>query len=369
MRYWLFALAWVACAAHAQNPATGEPREGVYTLDRLLALAVDNPLLAAARDRGEAARAAVTSAGAYPNPQLEYLGGTARSRAPGGTAGDARSWTFTQPIDYPWQRASRIEAAKAQYEGVAALNRGTRLDLEATLKTRYYELLRREAELRAATEDHALLAQIRNRVEVRVTTGEAARYELIKADAELLNADKARAGAELRVAQAKSALRQWVGGALPEDFRVSGNLAGEFQIPSLAQLRRHLVERNPELQRARAELKRAERQLTLQKQLRQPALSLVAGTDQDPDMRTSRIGIALTLPLWDRREGPVGEAAAGLSEARHTLEQQEFALLRALEGAYRQYEIASTQVSALERGILRQAEAALRVAEIGRAHV
>jgi len=38
-------------------------------------------------------------------------------------------------------------------------------------------------------------------------------------------------------------------------------------------------------------------------------------------------------------------------------------LLQSLEVAYQQYEIAQTQVAALESGIVRQAEAALKVAE------
>jgi cobalt-zinc-cadmium efflux system outer membrane protein len=52
-----------------------------------------------------------------------------------------------------------------------------------------------------------------------------------------------------------------------------------------------------------------------------------------------------------------------LSRAKNELESQEFSLAKALEVAYQQYEIAQTQVTALESGIVRQAEAALKVAE------
>ena len=38
-------------------------------------------------------------------------------------------------------------------------------------------------------------------------------------------------------------------------------------------------------------------------------------------------------------------------------------LVQALEGAYREYEIARTQVNALENGILREAESTMKVAE------
>ena len=80
-------------------------------------------------------------------------------------------------------------------------------------------------------------------------------------------------------------------------------------------------------------------------------------------MRTSQFGVVVTVPLWDRRKGPIGEATAQLSRAKNELESQEFSLAKALEVAYQQYEIAQTQVVALESGILKQAEAAVKVVE------
>jgi cobalt-zinc-cadmium efflux system outer membrane protein len=74
-----------------------------------------------------------------------------------------------------------------------------------------FDLLRRQAEQRATQEDLSLAEQIRARVAVRVQTGEAPRYELIKADTELLNAQKSAESAILRVAQARAALRGLVG--------------------------------------------------------------------------------------------------------------------------------------------------------------
>jgi outer membrane protein, heavy metal efflux system len=128
-------------------------------------------------------------------------------------------------------------------------------------------------------------------------------------------------------------------------------------------LRKELGEISPELARARAETVRAQRQLDLERAQRWPNLALKAAMNEDPDMRASQVGVVLTIPLWDRRSGPVGEAAAQLSRARNELAAQEFSLAQALEVAFQQYEIAQTQVTALESGILRQAESALRVAE------
>nr|MBP8267062.1 TolC family protein [Zoogloea sp.] len=275
--------------------------------------------------------------------------------------------TVLQRIDNPWQREARIDAASFGLDARQAERRAFENDLLARLDQRYFEVLRRQAELRAAREDHDLAAQIRAKVAVRVQTGEAPRYELIKADTELLNAQKAAESAELRIAQARAGLRALVGMGLPADFQVEGVLAGQpagaAAVPGLDVLRAELLARNPELQRSQAEVRRAERQLELERLRRHPELALKVSGDRDSEVRDTRLGVVVSVPLWDRRQGPVAEAGALLAKSRSERAGQELALLQSLETAYRQYEIARTQVNALENGILREAEAAMKVAE------
>ena len=335
-----------------------------YSLEQLLDLARSgNRGLQASRDGVEAARAGVATAGAFPNPEIEFQSGDAKARQAGAVPGSVRSLTVTQRLDLPWVRSARIDSASASLEASSAADRGYAHEVLASVKLGYYDVLRRQAELKAAKEDQALMEAIRTRVNVRVETGEAPRYELIKADAELLNAQKASQSAVFRLAQAKALLRRNVGTGLPEQFEVPAMTELPTQAAGLEALRRTLAQHNPELARARAELNRAEHQLELQRRLRSPEVAIKAGADQEPDLKTSRIGLALTIPLWDRRSGPVGEAVANLSRARNELGQLEFGLSQALENALQQFQIANAQVTALEQGILRQAEAALKVAE------
>lgn len=335
-----------------------------YDLSQLETLAMESSRsIMAARDQVTAARYAVDSASAFPNPELEYLGGTARARSPGGNTGDARSVSLTQPLDMPWKRAARIDTALAGLEVTTAGNRAFEADLLARLRSRYFELLRRQAELLNAREDAKLMDGVRSRIAKRVEVGEAPRFELIKADAEALNAQKTAQAAAFRVQQARSLLRQMVGAALPEDFAVSGSLRNVPALLPLEGLQKQLTDSSPDLARARAEMVRAQRQLDLERGQRWPNLALKASYDEDPDMRTSKFGVVVSIPIWDRRSGPVGEAAAQLSRARNELEAQQFALGQTLQVAVQQYEIAQTQVTALESGIVRQAEAALKVAE------
>jgi cobalt-zinc-cadmium efflux system outer membrane protein len=278
-------------------------------------------------------------------------------------AGDARSLTLTQPLDLPWRRSARIGSAEAGLDATMAATRAFEADLLARLRARYYDVLRREAELKNAREDAVLMESVRSRIALRVEIGEAPRFELIKADAEMLNAQKTAQAAGFRIEQARSQLRQAVGGALPVNFTLEGYLGDVPALPELSGLRQQAGESSPELARVRAEMVRAERQLDLERAQRWPNLALKAAVDEDPDMRTSKIGVVMTIPLWDRRSGPVGEASAQLARARNELAAQEFSLGQSLEVAYQQYQIAQTQVTALESGIVRQAETALKVAE------
>ena len=319
--------------------------------------------LLAARDQVTAARFAVDSAGAFPNPELEYLSGSARARSPGGNPGDASSATLTQPIDLPWRRTARIAVAEAGLESVSAGARMFEADLLARIRARYFEVQRREAELNNAREDAALMEKVRSKIALRVETGEGPRFELIKADAEMLNTQKTAQAAGFRVEQSRSLLRQAVGGALPPEFRLTSRLRDVPPLADLEVVRKQMTESGPDLARGRAEMQRAERQLELERAQRLPNLALKASLDEDPDIRASKIGVVLSIPLWDRRSGPVGEAAAQLSRARNELEAQQYSLGQELEIAYQQYQIAQTQVTALESGIVSQAEAALKVAE------
>ena len=348
-------------------PASVQPEArpaAVYSLQALREMArATHPSVAAAEAYVEAGRAQLTTAGAYPNPEVEFLAGRSSARMPGVVAGSVQSLALTQRLDNPWQRDARLGAARFGLEAREAERRGLQNDLLARLDQRFFDMLRRQAELRASQEDLGIAEQIRSKVAVRVNTGESPRFELIKADTELLNAQKAAESASLRIAQARAALRGVVGPTLPTDFQVDGSLTRSPAVPPLEDLRAEVLARNPELLRSQAEVRRAERQLELERLRRQPDVALKVADERDRELRDTRLGVVVSVPIWDRRQGPVAEAAALLSRSRSEEASQQLVLQQSLEGAYREYEIARTQVNALENGILREAESTMKVAE------
>ncbi|EON20747.1 cobalt-zinc-cadmium resistance outer membrane porin [Cupriavidus sp. GA3-3] len=357
-------LAAAAVPKPASAAAAGAQAGPAYSLPQLLELAQStNKGVAAAEAGVDAASAAISSARAYPNPQVEVMYGRLSGKQPGVTSGNAPSYAVVQKLDYPHQRSLREAMATRGLESSQAMRQGFRADLAARVKTAYYDVLRRESELHAAEEDLAMMRQIHSRARLRVEVGEAPRYELIKAETELLASQKSQQTAGLRVNQAKAALRQQVGGAMPGQFALAGTLGQSPDVPPLPVLRDTMTASNAELVQRRMELERAQLGVNYQKSLRWPEVAVRASTDRQPDNNVSQIGLVLTIPLWDRRSGPVGEATAQATQARSALEAREFELTQELEAAYRQYEINQAQVTALESGIVREAESALGVAE------
>jgi len=182
-----------------------------------------SPAVLGAANAVDAARAAVATARTIANPQVEMLNGTRNPRIGSNAVGaDARLKTIsvTQDIDMPWHRFPRVDAALAGLSAAQANETSFRANLQAQLRLRYYDLVRRTAENRVAREDAKLMEGIHKRIALQVEIGEKARFELVKANAELLNAQKMQESANLRVRQSRGALRALVGVHLPESFEV-----------------------------------------------------------------------------------------------------------------------------------------------------
>ena len=350
----------------ACSVTTGQTLQNAYSLQELESMMLANSkAVLGVTNTVESARFAVRTAQAVPNPQIEVLNGTRTPRtSTTNIDGSLKTITVTQDLDMPWHRIPRVDAATANLGAAQANEAAFKSDMVAKLRVRYFELIRRLAEERASKEDSKLMEGIRSRIALRVETGEAARFELFKADAELLNTQKLAQSAGSRIKYVRAGLRALVGAQLPEQFSIHDFGVELPPPPPIEKLRDHILQNNPELTRARAERQQLDSKLNQEKAFRFPKIALRADQDLDSEYKHKRIGVALTLPLWDWRSGPIGEASARLSQSVNELAYQEFSLLQSLEAAYQQYEIAQSQMFALESGIVRQAANAVRVVEI-----
>ena len=357
--------AWLSFAtpvAVAENPATPEVR--VVTVDELINTVLQNNTgLNAARRAIDIATAGITTASAYPNPRLELNGGRGSAITPGTTSGNIVGVGVSQLIENPALRSARINSALFTEQGSQQAFATTRNELVGLVRLRTNEYLLRKLQAREAAESLSLLEQIRERIKVRVETGETGKLDLIRADAEIINARQREETARLQIAQSAITLNRLAAGMLPARWELEGNLEETRVLPALDQLRAEAVQFNPEVRLLEAELDRTKSRVEEAAASVIPGVELRASQLREPDLRNDMIGLSVQIPILDQRRGPKAEAAAERERTRGRLEGRRAELLQQLELSRRAVDIATVRVKALSEGAVRSSEAALRVAE------
>jgi cobalt-zinc-cadmium efflux system outer membrane protein len=335
----------------------------IYSINDVLEVALSqSPSVMIAKAQEDAAIASVTTAKSYMNPQLEFGAGPSRYRA--GTNQTKDNWgvALSQTLEFWDVRRARREIAESGVKTAGFTRDLIRLELKVRVKNAFYNVLQKQEVLKLVEADQQLLQTVRDRVKLKTDIGESPKYELIKAETELLAAQRDFQAALVRVVEAKALLKGLVGVGLASDFELAGQLPLGESLPQLEALRDQ-VSQSPYLLQVRAAAEVADAKLKLEESLRNPGLTLKAGIEQDPDLLQYRLGLAIPLPLWTNREGQIAEASANIRQAQAQLGESQLGLSRDLETAYQRYLIAQGQVAAFESGLLDQAQSVLKVAE------
>ncbi len=322
-----------------------------------------NGLVHAARSQVGIAESGVISASAYPNPQVTAMGGPQHPRIlAANPATHAREVGIVQPIENPFMRSARIDAASAGVEASRASLNQVRADLAAQLRVRAFELLQRQEIARIEAEVFDLMDDVRRRIKLAVEVGETARFELIRADAEVLNAAGRKEAAQLNAQRARVMLRQLTAGALKPDFELSATLRDPVKLPALEVLREEVPAANPEILRLQAEQERARLRINQERAAIIPSVDVLLLSYQDAQYTENRAGMRVTVPLLYQRRGEINAAIFDSARVRETLEYRVFEVGQLLESAWQGYQIAQRRVEMFEGGIIREAELAFTVA-------
>jgi cobalt-zinc-cadmium efflux system outer membrane protein len=357
-------LAIVLIGAFMVFDASAQPKTS-FTINELITISLESsPQVLAARDQAKAIKGQLSTARAIPNPEFEVSTGQQRSVTGPLTVGNVSSWAVTQPLDMPYTRFPRVNAAEANLRAAEATRIAFEVETISRVQQRFYELMRREAEQKAAEEDMSLTKQIRDRMQIRYDVGETARFELIRVQTEFLNAQIAAESSKLRVEQARSQLRQTVGHQLPADYTVVAEQPKAEALPSLSILLSEVQAQSPELQRAKAEVEATESKLSFEKNSRLPRLAFKASQYNDPNFTDRLYGLQVSIPIWDFRGGQVAEAEANASKAKNQLNAQSQTLDQQIETAYKLYQMTSYQVKVLSQEVVQLAASAQRIAEV-----
>ena len=362
----LACLAFSAAEAAETTETTAAPAATprLISIDDLVMLVLQHNAALRTSQRGvDVATAGVTTAGAIPNPRIEINTGRNGTPSPSAQTGNVTGIGVSQFIENPNLRSARVNTALyAEQTSLQSLSQ-TRNELVGQVKQRAYEYLLRKEEALAAADALGLLEQIRERVKVRVETGEAGRYELIKSDAEIINAQQREQTARLQIQQAAISLNRLAAGQLPPVWDLDAQLNEVIALPELATLKKSALQSNPELRVLESEFERNTSRIAEAQASRLPGLELRLSQIREPDVRQDVLGVSVQVPLFDQRRGPRAEAIAERERTTARLEGRRAELMQQLELSWKSVEIARVRIKALSEGAMRDAEAALRVAQ------
>lgn len=350
----------------AEVPRVGEPSPGLYGLDDIIALALErNPAVAAAGGGVKQRHGERITAGAYLNPSIS---GTAGS----GAVTDPRTGvvilehrvTIEQPLELPAKRRARLNAAEAQLAGAQAELQDTRLKVQSDAKVAFYQFLLAQRDLELSTQNLSMTQEIFLAIKARVDAGQARPFEAVKANVEVQKAEKELSRAKNMVRVARVRLDTLTAGALGKTFSVSGDFSSVRQEMNLDQLTARALDSHPRIRLPETRREQAEHTVVLERESRIPYIAISGTYNREAGNQDFLMGFRVPLPLWYGRQGEI-QAALG---ARERAEAEQLSAQNELVNAITQHgqevQTASQQIEVFEKGLLKQAEEALRIARL-----
>lgn len=355
------------------STSSAETEAEVFTLESIIELALSrNPVVSSAEGQIEQQRGRQTAAGAIPNPNITGYMGQGKLRDSGfGAIGETPgrqslteyNITIGQPVEWPSMRAARQRVADF---GVATANSSlveTRLNLTAQVKVAFFGLLWAQENAVLARQNLEIVKKVEQIVNSRVKSGEAAQFESIKAEVEVLKTEQQTTRADNVVRVNRVVVDTLAGGALGFSYVVHGDFMEMLKELPIDGLMTRMGDQHPTIQRLLQSVEQSDWRVEFERQARVPTVTFNGSYWREIGREAFQGGLSVPMPLWYRRQG---EIASSLG-AKH---REEAELLRAhnelTRAVYQHYQDARTTAELIEvfdKGLLRQAKEALRLAQ------
>ncbi len=310
---------------------------------RLLTLAAFyfNPQLATARDQVAAAQAAIATANMRPNPVLSVSAGVPSPYLLG--------LEFAIPMITAGKRQYQIEAAKNLSE-VARLNLAhTAWTVRSGVRAALLNVLVAERSQTLFRAEARLQSERLFRLGKQLEAGAIARPAVDSARVDLLNSQLAVQTAEGRVTEAKAALAAAIGIPVAGLKGVRFAWPGFDRLPPITALSARQIQRDAVLNRLdvrQALVQYSAAQATLQLEIARqyPDFQIGPGYQYEETDNFFAPIFSMTLPLFNRNQGPIAEAEARRKQAADNLLATQARAIAESEQALAQYRAAYAQL-------------------------
>ncbi len=362
----------ILCAVNvgfAETAVSAESGSQVYGLETIVDLALTkNPVVSFAEGTIEQQKGQQMAAGAYPNPTVSGNSGRARLRdttvGPPENIQSLTEYNVTvgQPIEWPGLRASRQRVADL---GLATANVGmleTLLNLASQVKVAFYDLLLAQQGADLARQNLDTVEGVARIVKARVKSGEAPQFESIKAEVEVLKARQQLARADNFIRINRVALDTLTGGVLGPAYSVYGefrNIPRELQIEGLMT---RMMDQHPTIQRLLKSVEQSDWKIQFERQARVPTITVNGSYWREIGREAFQGGLSIPMPLWYRRQGEIAASLGAKRRDEAELLRTRNELGRAVYQHYQDVQTTAELIDVFDKGLLKQAQEALRLA-------
>lgn len=365
MKLWIGIAALVLSLSFAPT-AFAEP------LDKEAALSLalkNNPRLSAALARIEGAEGERLQASLMPNPQamleIENFGGEDDQES---FDGAETTLGLEQEIEVAGKRGKRTEVADYGFQITQQQAIAEALSLLAEMEYAFMRVAIATERLALAEKRVSLADETHETVKKRVSAAAASDIQHTKADIEQSAAQLEKSKAEAELTEAKSILASLLGtpSISVDDMQVQAGLEGLPDLPDRAALL-DAVRNTPQARAAEFTKMRATSQLDLARAqgVPNPTFGLGVRRFNENDSTALVAGVSFPLPVFNRNQGSVKAAKAGIIEADAMARQQDLDLQQSAIAAWEKLAAAHKEAEAYQSDMVPSAERAYSQASEG----
>lgn len=342
----------------AETPVSYE-----IALDRALQ---NDPVLRSFKTRYDAAEGQVEQAGLRPNPvvgvEMENAFGTGPFRD---VQGAEVTLGISQLIETAGKRSKRRELARSK-KSLIDWERELRVaNLEADVRAVFIDVLLAQKSIELREAQLELTERSQSETQRLVEAARSSEVELSRSNLAVRQQDFAVQQAQRNLAAARGRLAVLWGDSLQTEYRVTGSVQLDSQVPELTALTA-LLPQTAYIGQYQSYFLNKEASLTLEKAKAKPDFEVFGGGryfNEQSGNSAFVVGVQIPWPLFDKNQGNIRSARAELRGVEHQQAITQRELLRALTNAYQTLVIAHEEATSLHADLLPSAEQTLKESE------
>jgi len=349
----------------AANDAALQHAENQNLTDLSLSDSLDlalkaNPDIAVAIREREAIDGVKVQAATRPNPFVST------------SIQDTRSATrqiylqFNQEIELGDKRTARMEAADAFYSKADAELATKKAEIHANVVLAFYELLVAQERVTLAKSSVVVAESALDAASKRVKAGKSSPVEQTKSTVAAASAKIELVQAMTQLNNSRKRLSALWGDNAPSFERATGEVATIPEISSLSNLQ-SLIDSAPSVKLAKLEIDARKAMTRIERSRAIPNITISAGlvNNQEIGLNQALFGLSIPIPVFDRNQGNVQEAASRTFKAEDELIAVKNRIQTNLATQYERLNAARQATLSLQSDILPNAQSAFDAANRG----